>query len=71
MTTFNASLEIPATIEQVFAALSHPERLARRGGSAGFTNTFNVCEFKSAGRWWRGRRKPLPERRRLMIRDAV
>ncbi len=51
MTTFNASLEIPATAEQVFSAISHPERLARWWGPAGFTNTFNVCEFKNGGRW--------------------
>lgn len=51
MTTFNTSREIPATLEHVFAAFSHPERLARWWGPAGFTNTFNVCEFKNGGRW--------------------
>lgn len=51
MTTFKTSREIPATVEQVFAAISDPERLARWWGSADFTNTFNVCEFKSGGRW--------------------
>ncbi|WP_141731093.1 SRPBCC family protein [Oligoflexus tunisiensis] len=51
MTTFNTSREIPATVEQVFAAFSHPERLARWWGPAGFTNTFSVCEFKNGGRW--------------------
>ncbi|MEY4100251.1 MAG: hypothetical protein RL300_1422 [Pseudomonadota bacterium] len=51
MTTFNTSREIPATIEQVFAAMSSPERLARWWGPAGFTNTFSVCEFKKGGRW--------------------
>jgi uncharacterized protein YndB with AHSA1/START domain len=51
MTTFNTSREIPATVEQVFAAINDPERLARWWGPAGFTNTFNVCEFKSGGRW--------------------
>lgn len=51
MTAFNTSREIPATAEQVFAAFSHPERLARWWGPAGFTNTFNVCEFKDGGRW--------------------
>ena len=51
MTTFSTSREIPATVEQVFAAISHPERLARWWGPAGFTNTFNVCEFKNGGRW--------------------
>lgn len=51
MSTFETSREIPATVEQVFAAISQPERLARWWGPAGFTNTFNVCEFKNGGRW--------------------
>ncbi len=51
MTTFKTSGEIPTTVEQVFAAISDSERLARWWGPAGFTNTFNVCEFKNGGRW--------------------
>ena len=51
MTTFTTSREIPATREQVFAAISDPARLARWWGPAGFTNTFSVCEFKKGGRW--------------------
>jgi uncharacterized protein YndB with AHSA1/START domain len=51
MTTFNTSREIPATLEQVFAAISDPERLSRWWGPAGFINTFKVCEFKNGGRW--------------------
>ncbi len=51
MTTFTTSREISATVEQVFAAISNPERLARWWGPAGFTNTFNVCEFKTGGCW--------------------
>lgn len=51
MTTFSTSREIPAPVEQVFAALSDPQRLARWWGPAGFTNTFSVCEFKTGGRW--------------------
>lgn len=51
MTSFDTSREIPATAEQVFAAISDPERLARWWGPAGFTNTFDVCEFKTGGRW--------------------
>lgn len=51
MTTFNTSREIPATVEQVFAAISDPKRLSRWWGPAGFTNTFTVCEFKNGGRW--------------------
>jgi uncharacterized protein YndB with AHSA1/START domain len=51
MTTFNTSREIPAAIEQVFAAISDPECLSRWWGPAGFTNTFKVCDFKNGGRW--------------------
>lgn len=43
--------EIPATAEEIFAAISTPERLARWWGPAGFTNTISVCEFKEGGRW--------------------
>jgi len=51
VSTFSTSREIRATVEQVFAAISRPERLARWWGPAGFTNTFNVCEFRNGGRW--------------------
>jgi uncharacterized protein YndB with AHSA1/START domain len=51
MTTFRTSRDIPAPPDQVFAAFSDPQRLARWWGPAGFTNTFNVYEFKSGGRW--------------------
>jgi len=51
MTTFSTTREIPATPEQVFAAISTPERLARWWGPAGFSNTFKLCEFKPGGRW--------------------
>lgn len=51
MTTFRTSIDIPASVDQVFAAMSDPNRLARWWGPAGFTSTFNLCEFKSGGRW--------------------
>jgi uncharacterized protein YndB with AHSA1/START domain len=51
VTTFITSRDIPASVEQVFAAISNPDRLARWWGPAGFTNTFTLCEFKSGGRW--------------------
>ncbi|HEX4858978.1 MAG TPA: SRPBCC family protein [Usitatibacteraceae bacterium] len=51
MTTFNTSRAIPAPVEQVFAAISDPARLARWWGPAGFTNTFEVCQFRPGGRW--------------------
>ncbi len=49
--SFDTSREIPATVEQVFAAFTDPARLARWWGPAGFTNTFSLCEFKTGGRW--------------------
>ena len=51
MTTFNTSREIPAPPEEVFAAFTDPERLARWWGPAGFTNTFHIFEFETGGRW--------------------
>ena len=51
MTTFNTSREIPASIDDVFAAFKDPERLARWWGPAGFTNTFHTFEFEAGGRW--------------------
>ena len=49
--TFRTSRDIPATVEQVFAAIRDPERLARWWGPAGFTNAFLCCEFQTGGRW--------------------
>jgi uncharacterized protein YndB with AHSA1/START domain len=51
MTTFDTSREIPASVEAVFAAISDPRRLSRWWGPAGFTNTFDNCEFRAGGRW--------------------
>lgn len=51
MTTFQTSREIPVTPAAVFAAIEDPVRLARWWGPAGFTNTFDVCEFKPGGQW--------------------
>jgi uncharacterized protein YndB with AHSA1/START domain len=51
MNPFQTSREIPATPAQIFAAIRSPERLAKWWGPAGFTNTFQLCEFKPGGRW--------------------
>ena len=51
MTTFSTSRVIPATPDEVFAAFSDPDRLARWWGPNGFTNTFHTFEFKAGGRW--------------------
>jgi uncharacterized protein YndB with AHSA1/START domain len=49
--TFETARDIPASPDQVFAAISDPQRLARWWGPAGFTNTFNVFEFRPDGQW--------------------
>ena len=51
MEPFRTTREIPAEIDEVFAAFSNADRLARWWGPAGFTNTFHICEFKPGGRW--------------------
>ncbi len=51
MTQFNISREIDASVGEVFAAFADTERLARWWGPSGFTNSFDVCEFESGGRW--------------------
>ncbi|MBX7056012.1 MAG: SRPBCC domain-containing protein [Pyrinomonadaceae bacterium] len=51
MTAPSISRSIYAPAEQIFAAFSDAERLARWWGPAGFTNTFEICEFDSGGRW--------------------
>lgn len=51
MHTFQTSREIAAPPEAVFAAISNPVRLARWWGPAGFTNTFQRCEFTPGGAW--------------------
>lgn len=42
---------LPASPSQIFAAFEQPDRLARWWGPDGFTNTFELFEFKSGGRW--------------------
>jgi len=51
MTPFRTSREIPASPEQVFAAFTDAQRLARWWGPAGFTNTFAACDFTPGGKW--------------------
>jgi uncharacterized protein YndB with AHSA1/START domain len=51
MTTFETARHISADPHQVFAAFADPARLAKWWGPAGFTNTFDVCEFTPGGAW--------------------
>jgi uncharacterized protein YndB with AHSA1/START domain len=49
--TFSGSREIPVPPSAVFAAIQDPTRLARWWGPDGFTNKFDVFEFKPGGKW--------------------
>ncbi|MBK7174274.1 MAG: SRPBCC domain-containing protein [Bacteroidales bacterium] len=51
MKTFSTSREIPSLPGNIFAAISHPERLAKWWGPAGFTNTFSQFQFITGGKW--------------------
>ena len=51
MYTFSNSRVLAATPEDVFSAMADPQRLARWWGPAGFSNEFEVCEFREGGRW--------------------
>ena len=51
MTTYRHSREVSASPAAIFAAIRDPVRLARWWGPDGFTNTFDLFEFQSGGRW--------------------
>ncbi|HRI02165.1 MAG TPA: SRPBCC family protein [Pyrinomonadaceae bacterium] len=42
---------LSASPREIFEAFKQPEKLARWWGPAGFTNTFELCDFKPGGRW--------------------
>jgi uncharacterized protein YndB with AHSA1/START domain len=48
---FSTRRRLPFAPDQVFAAFADPIRLAAWWGPDGFTNTFEVFEFKAQGRW--------------------
>ena len=50
-TPFTTSRLLAAPPAAVFAAIENPERLARWWGPNGFTNNFQVFEFKPQGNW--------------------
>lgn len=46
---FITARDIPATPADVFAAIADRDRLARWWGPAGFSNSFEVCDFRPGG----------------------
>lgn len=51
MSSFATNRTLPAAAAAVFAAIQDPARLARWWGPDGFTNRFDVFEFRPGGRW--------------------
>lgn len=48
---FRSERVLPYSPQAVFDAFARPDVLARWWGPNGFTNTFEVFEFKPGGRW--------------------
>ncbi|MGV0959402.1 MAG: SRPBCC family protein [Limnohabitans sp.] len=51
MNTFQTSRYVACTPGALFAAIRDPKRLARWWGPEGFSNQFEVFDFRSGGRW--------------------
>lgn len=51
MNIFQNTRHFPCTPQAIFAAIANPERLARWWGPSGFSNQFEVFEFRNGGRW--------------------
>lgn len=49
--TFSTNRQFAAAPAAVFAAMKDATRLARWWGPAGFTNRFDIFEFRTGGRW--------------------
>jgi len=49
--TFRAQRAYPFTPAEIFAAFTDPNRLAKWWGPHGFSNTFEIFEFKNGGIW--------------------
>ena len=50
-TVFRTQRVLPVAPSVVYQAFSDPARLARWWGPTGFTNSFQVFEFRPGGRW--------------------
>lgn len=51
MKTFRTSRNIEASAKDIFAAIANQQKLAKWWGPSGFSNTFNLFEFKPGGKW--------------------
>ena len=51
MKVFKTSKAIHASPEAIFDAFSNQDKLAEWWGPAGFTNSFDIFEFKNDGKW--------------------
>jgi len=51
MNSFHTTREIAAPPEAIFAAIATPARLAKWWGPDGFSNSFEVCDFRPGGQW--------------------
>jgi uncharacterized protein YndB with AHSA1/START domain len=49
--TFHHHRVLPHPPQRIFEAFARPEVLARWWGPNGFTNTFEIFEFRPGGRW--------------------
>lgn len=49
--TFRTHRLLPHQPQNVYEAFARPERLAQWWGPDGFTNTFEIFEFRTGGRW--------------------
>lgn len=51
MKVFKNQRMIAASSNEIFKAFQDPSMLAKWWGPSGFTNTFNIFEFKPQGKW--------------------
>lgn len=49
--TMRTSRTLPFSLSVIYAAFATPELLSQWWGPEGFTNTFEVFEFKAGGQW--------------------